>query len=225
MKIGIVGTGNMGRSLGIRFAELGHDVFFGARDAAKGRAAARLAGREAKSGTNEEAARFGEVLVWAVRGVPAAQVVEDLSAIVGKPVIDLNNNETRSDGGIGPTGEPAAVQLQAELPGAHVVKSFNTLPMELFEVAPELLRERRISVFLAADHAPSKQIVSDLVASLGFHPIDFGPLRNAGMLEGISDVVRTLAGLGAPFPFALSMVALPMPEHTRLGGREASKLK
>lgn len=225
MKIGIIGTGNMGRSLGILLAQLGHSVLFGARDRAKAEAAAQLAGHNARSGTNDEAAHFGEVLLWSVRGAPASAIVSDLGAVRGKTVIDLNNNETRTDGGIGPAGEPAGVRLQRELEGAFVVKAFNTFPMELFEVDPALLREKRVAAFIASDHAESKTLVADLAASLGFHPIDFGPLRFCGMLEGISDIVRNLAGLGVPFPFSLSVVELPAPATRRLGGRQPSRLK
>ena len=52
MKIGIIGSGNMGRSLGILWAEQGHQVFFGSRDAAKGQAVAEAAGHATKGGTN-----------------------------------------------------------------------------------------------------------------------------------------------------------------------------
>ena len=225
MNIGIIGSGNMGRSLGILFAQAGHSVLFGARDLAKAEAAAALAGNHARSGSNDEAAHFGNILVWAVRGVPASDVLSDLSVVRGKTVIDLNNNETRTDGGIGPIADPIGVQLQRELEGAFVVKAFNTFPMEVFEVDPAILREHRITAFIASDYPDSKALVSDLAASLGFHPIDFGELRLCGMLEGISDVVRTLAQRGVPFPFSVSVVSLPASETTRLGGRQPSRLK
>jgi 8-hydroxy-5-deazaflavin:NADPH oxidoreductase len=68
MKIGIIGSGNMGRSLGILWAEQGHQVFFGARTLEKGRAIADAAGQGTQGGTNDQAAAFGEVLLYSVRG-------------------------------------------------------------------------------------------------------------------------------------------------------------
>ncbi len=62
MKIGIIGSGNMGRSLGILWAEQGHQVFFGSREAAKGQAVAELAGNGTQGGTNDEAAAFAGVI-------------------------------------------------------------------------------------------------------------------------------------------------------------------
>ncbi len=80
MNIGMIGSGNMGRSLGIVLARQGHHVFFGARDLAKAQAAAALAGHAAQAGSNTYAAAFGDVLVWAVRGAPASHIVDDLTA-------------------------------------------------------------------------------------------------------------------------------------------------
>ena len=74
MKIGIIGSGNMGRSLGILWAEQGHQVFFGGRTAEKGQAVAELAQHNTQGGTNDEAASFGDVLLYTVRGVHPAEV-------------------------------------------------------------------------------------------------------------------------------------------------------
>ena len=225
MKIGVVGTGNMGRSIGIRFAEQGYDVLFGARDAGKAKEAARLAGRNAQAGSNDEAARFGDVVVWGVRGIPAAQVIGDLSVLLGKPVIDMNNNETPSDGGSSRPSHSAAELLQIELAGALVVKAFNTLPMEVFEVDSAELRRRNVSVYLAADDEAAKTAVRQMVEELGFTVVDCGALKNAKLLESLADLVRTvLANGGSPWS-CISVVALPMPETLRLGGRKKSKLK
>lgn len=63
MKIGIIGSGNMGRSLGLLWAEQGHKVFFGARTVEKGQVVAEFAQHGTKGGTNDEAAAFGNVAV------------------------------------------------------------------------------------------------------------------------------------------------------------------
>ena len=63
MKIGIMGTGNMGRALGLRWARIGHDVFFGSRDRARAEAVAAEGGKKARGGNFDEAAAFGEVVL------------------------------------------------------------------------------------------------------------------------------------------------------------------
>lgn len=92
MKIGIIGSSNMGRSLGILWAEQEHDVFFGARTAEKGQAVAEFAGRGTQGGTNNQAAAFGEVLLYTVRGIDPAEVLTSTEVLTGKILIDPNNS-------------------------------------------------------------------------------------------------------------------------------------
>ncbi len=226
MKIGVVGTGNMGRSLGLLFAEQGHEVFFGARDLAKAQAAAALAAGGASFGSNDEAARHGEVLVWGIRDVPPGEVLSDLGVLAGKILIDMNNGEVRGDGGAGPVGESLAERLQVAAPGASVVKAFNTLPMEVFDLAPEPLRRYGVSVFVATDDERAGRTVSELAASIGFVPVAFGTLRYARTLEALGDVTRHLImDMGHPATATVSTQDLPAPEQKRLGGRQASELR
>ncbi|MDJ0635974.1 MAG: NAD(P)-binding domain-containing protein [Xenococcaceae cyanobacterium MO_188.B29] len=75
MKIGILGSGNMGRSLGILWAEQKHEVFFGARTTEKGKAVAESAGNNTQGGTNDEAAAFGDVLLYTIRGINPTEVL------------------------------------------------------------------------------------------------------------------------------------------------------
>lgn len=92
MKIGIIGSGNMGRSLGILWAEQGHQVFFGARTVQKGQAVAELAGKGTQGGTNDEAAVFGDVLLYSARGVDPSEVLTSTAVLTGKILIDPNNS-------------------------------------------------------------------------------------------------------------------------------------
>ena len=94
MKIGIIGSGNMGRSLGTLWAEQGHEVFFGARTTEKGREVAAIAGHKTQGGSNEEAAAFGVVLLYTVRGVNPIEVFSSIGILNGKILIDCNNQET-----------------------------------------------------------------------------------------------------------------------------------
>ena len=225
MKIGVVGTGNMGRSLGVLLAHHGHDVFFGARKQEAAELAARLASPRGTAGTNQQAAEFGDVIIWSARGAASSEIVPDLFSLKGKPIIDLNNNPRQGK----PHGKAAnlssAERLQSELTGANVVKAFNTLPMEVFEVDENSLRSAQVSVFLASDSAEAKSIVARLASQLGFTPIDFGLLNASGIIEQIGDLVRHSLQNGGSFFSAFSLVSLPEPPARKLGGRLPSSLR
>ncbi len=96
---------------------------------------------------------------------------------------------------------------------------------EVFELAPEPLREHRVSVFVASDDTDAKQTVMQLAEEIGFMAIDSGGLRNARLLEGIADFVRFLAiGQLQNFYTTISVKVLPAAEQLRLGGRQISNL-
>lgn len=229
MKIGILGTGNMGRSLGILWAEQGHDVYFGARDAGKARTAAELAeniGRTARFGSNEEAAEFGDVLVYSARGVPPSSVLRDPSVLDGKILIDLNNGDIPEGFAYQPIAISLAEQLQDQAPKSRVVKAFNTIAQEVFELAPQALLAQNVSVFVAGDDAGAKATIMQLASEIGFVPLDSGPLRNARLIEGLADFIRyIMIGQGTGPYTAISIQRLPqLSTPARLGGRQASRL-
>ena len=226
MKIGIIGSGNMGRTLGRLWSELGHEVLFGARDPGQAARAASAA-RGARHGGNDEAAEFGEVVLWSPRGVPAGEVVREPGRLDGKVVLDPNNGPLPEGHrfGSGPDEVSLAEGLAAGLSGARVVKAFNTLAQEVFELAPTPLRERGVAVFLAGDDAAAKRTAGGLVEGMGLVPVDCGPLAAARMLEGLGDFIRVLMlrqGLGVMA--ALSVQVLPAPTARRLGERTPTRL-
>jgi len=89
MKIGIIGTGNMGRALGTGWAQAGHDVFFGSRDPAKAKEAA---GEFAHSGGFDDAAAFASVLLYTVRDVLPSSLLRQPETLTDKVVIDCTNS-------------------------------------------------------------------------------------------------------------------------------------
>ena len=103
MKIGIIGSGNMGRSLGIVWTELGHEVFFGGRDPEQARQAAGFTHGKARYGTNDEAAIFGDVLLYSLRGIDPSEALPQVDCLDNKIVIDLNNSPIPRLGGRQPT--------------------------------------------------------------------------------------------------------------------------
>ncbi|MBW4687957.1 MAG: NAD(P)-binding domain-containing protein [Komarekiella atlantica HA4396-MV6] len=225
MKIGIIGSGNMGRSLGILWAEQGHNVFFGARDLEKGKAVAELAGHGTNGGTNDEAAIFGDVLLYSVRGVNPVEVFSSTEVLSGKILIDCNNFDIPEGFAFQPIVQSLAEKLAAEVPNALVVKAFNTMAQEVFELAPTPLKDYEVSVFVAGDDAQARQVVMSLAEDIGFAPVDCGALRNARMIEGAGDFIRFLLISQLQNPYAtISVKILPQAQQQRLGGRQTSNL-
>src|SRR5215470_3703749 len=92
MKIGIIGTGNMGRSLGLAWARAGHEVLFGSRVLARAKAVAAHGSPSTRSGDFDSAAAFGEVVLYTIRDVFPSSLLREPSLLSGKIVIDCNNS-------------------------------------------------------------------------------------------------------------------------------------
>src|SRR5262249_46801137 len=92
MKIGIIGTGNMGRALGLGWARAGHEVFFGSRDRSKARLVAAHGSPSTRAGDFDSAVEFGDVVLYTVRDVPPSSLLREPSALTGKILIDCNNS-------------------------------------------------------------------------------------------------------------------------------------
>jgi 8-hydroxy-5-deazaflavin:NADPH oxidoreductase len=221
MKISTIGTGNMARSLGILWAQQGHEVFFGSRDSDKSKSVAEFAGHGAQGGTNDEAAAFGEVIFYSARELPS-KVLSSTEVLSGKVLIDCNNREIPEGFAFEPIGESLAEKLAADVPNTHVVKAFNTMAQEVFELSPEPLKEHNVSCFICGDDEQAKKIVMTLAEEIGFSPVDCGLLRSARMIEGLGDFIRFMIGgmqLGAYA--TISVNKLPEAKQQRLGGRKA----
>ncbi len=225
MKIGIIGSGNMGRSLGILWAEQGTQVFFGARTVAKGREIAIAAGQGTQGGTNDEAAAFGEVLLYSVRGVHPADVLSDTAVLTGKILIDPNNSAMTEGFAYAPIEKSLAETLAEQVPQAIVVKAFNTMAQEVFELAPSPLKAHQVSAFVCGDDATARQVVMQLATEIGFVAVDCGGLRQARLVEGLADFIRFMIIGQLQNPYAtISLNVLPEATAQRLGGRQASSL-
>mgnify|MGYP003471077496 FL=1 len=225
MKIGILGSGNMGRSLGILWAEQEHEVFFGSRTVEKGKAIAESAGNNTQGGTNDEAAAFGMVLLYTIRGMNPAEVLTSIDILNGKILIDCNNYDIPENFAYSPIEISLAEKLASEVPHARVVKAFNTMAQEVFELSPQPLQGYNVSVFVAGDDTEARKTVMNLAQDIGFAPVDCGELRFARLLEGLGDFIRYLMigqNLGAYA--TISVATLPEAQNQRLGGRQSSSL-
>jgi len=185
MKIAIIGAGNVGTALATSFARAGHDVTIASRDPQDAGGAATATG--ARVATSNAAAVAGaELVVLAIPFSSAADVAREIApAVAGKPVVDATNR--MSFGAAGPeidTSSSNAEELAALLPGAHVIKAFNTLfASRQVEPASSGLE---LDGFVAGDDPSAKALVLELVASIGLHPVDVGPLARARQLEGLA---------------------------------------
>ena len=221
MKVSIIGSGNMGRSIGILWAEQGHEVFFGSREAEKGQSIAALAGHGTKGGTNNEAAAFGDVIFYGVREMPS-KVLDSTDVLSGKVVIDCNNSSIPEEFAFEPIAESSAEKLATDVPNALVVKAFNTFAQEVFELSPEPLKQHQVSCFICSNDEQAKQTVLSLAEEIGFNPIDCGVLRNARMVEGLGDFIRFMIGGMKLGSYAtISVHQLPEAQNQRLGGRKS----
>lgn len=224
MKIGLIGTGNMSRSLGILWAEQGHNVFWGSRDPNKAKAVAEFAGHKTQGGTNDEAAEFGEVIFYSVRGVMPSTILSSIDSLSGKVILDCNNRDIPEGFAYDPLmADSLAEQLAADIPKAHVVKAFNTMAQEVFELSPQPLKEHQVSVYVCGDAPSARQTAMTLAGEIGFKPIDCGPLRSARLLESLGDFIRFMMGRMKLGPYAtISVHVLPDASDQRLGGRQQS---
>lgn len=193
MKIGIIGTGNMGRTLGVGWSRVGHDVAFGARDPARAAAAAAAASPTARAGSLDDAAAFGDVVLYTVRGIAPSQLLRDRGALAGKIVIDCNNSDAdpaRPGEFLPPPVPSYAEQLARDAPAARVVQAFSTVPHRVLELDPAQLAPRRISVFVCSDHADARRVAIELAGELGLVGIDCGELARARLVDGVTDFIR-----------------------------------
>jgi predicted dinucleotide-binding enzyme len=219
MNIGIIGTGNMGGALGARWAADGHAVLFGSRDRGKAKAVAGRVASGAQAGDFDDAAAFGDVVVYTVRGIFPSKLLREPGVLAGKIVIDCNNTELDGDMrpiGVDPSGPTLAELLAADVPDARVVKAFSSVPHRVIELARETLAPHGISVLLCADDLAAKATVKGLAEELGFVAIDCGPLARSRVVDGATDFLRfQIGGMGLG-PFAT-------PSVNTVGGAGAAR--
>jgi 8-hydroxy-5-deazaflavin:NADPH oxidoreductase len=195
MKIGILGSGEVGKALGAGFATLGHDVLIGTRDpgSEKIRAWATKTGPRASAGTFAEAAAFAEVAVLATLwdGTENAIRLGGPHNLAGKVVIDTTNPLDFSGGpppklSVGRT-DSAGERVQRWLPAARVVKAFNIVGN------PHMFRPNfpggPPDMFICGNDVAAKKTVAEICTAFGWpQPIDLGGIEAARYLEPLAMV-------------------------------------
>jgi predicted dinucleotide-binding enzyme len=191
MKVGILGTGDVGKALGRGFIALGHEVKMGARDAGNPKAAVwvKEAGPRASAGTFAQAAQSGEIAVLATLGTATEEVLRSVGpdAFKGKTVIDATNPLDFSKGMpprlIGNAGDSAGERHQKLLPGAQVVKAFNTVG-NAFMFKPEFPGGPP-DMFICGNDEAAKKKVGGICKDFGWPVIDIGGIDTAHFLEAM----------------------------------------
>lgn len=221
MIIAILGSGNMGRALGARWAGLGHTVVFAARNRAKAEKAAAEAGPNARAATLDDAAAEADIVFWSPRDRDPSAVLNAPDVLSGKIVIDMANRSMPEVIEGRPFPEPLAAQLSRALPDARIVKAFNTLAMEAFDLDPDALRAAEAELPIAGDDAEAKAAVRALIEPLGYTVRDMGGLESARTLELMADALRL--GMGR-LGWRVHLAFRPLPETSlgAIGDREAS---
>ena len=187
MRVAIIGTGNMGTGLASALAAAGHEVSIGARDLTKAAALADKVGPGALGGGIAAAAKLADIVVLALPFGAAADAIRQAEGLAGKVVVDISNpiSADFKELVIGHTTS-AAEEIQKLAPQAQVAKAFNTIFAQL--LAPEARQYVRLQVFVAGDDAVAKAAVAELAKSLGFEPVEAGPLSNSRFIEPIGEM-------------------------------------
>jgi predicted dinucleotide-binding enzyme len=178
-KIGVIGSGRIGGTVGELWAKAGYDVMFSSLDLETDKKLAARVG--AKAGTPAEAAAFGEVLLFSVPYKALPQLGRDLaSSIKGKVVLDTANPYPQRDGemAVAAREKGTGVASPEFLPGTRLVRAFNSVGF--LQLQSEAHRAGdKVAIPLAADDPAALQVAIRLVSDAGFEPVVVGGLARA----------------------------------------------
>ncbi|OGL58406.1 MAG: F420-dependent NADP oxidoreductase [Candidatus Tectomicrobia bacterium RIFCSPLOWO2_12_FULL_69_37] len=207
MKIGIIGSGRVGGTVGKRWAAMGHEVVFGSRDpgAAKVKELAGATGGKAKADTIAKAAASAEVVVLATPWAGTKEALAAAGDLAGKIVIDCTNPLKPDLSGLAVGPETSAgEQVASWAKGARVVKGLSTTGSGNME-NPKY-GGQSAAMFICGEDAGAKKTAGKLMEELGFEVVDCGPLAAARQLEHLALLWVCLAyklGNGADIAFRL----------------------
>jgi len=180
-RIGVIGSGKIGGTIGGLWVKKGHSVFFSSRHPEELKDMIAKLGSLAKAGTVEEAVTFGDVLFIAVPYGAIPQIGKDYSAkMKGKVMLDACNAVSTRDGAIADEVEQngIGVTTQKYFLGVRIVRAFNTMSYMVF--AREANRpDPKLAIPIAGDDPQAVQIAAALVRDAGFDPVTVGTLADA----------------------------------------------
>lgn len=194
-RIGLVGSGMIGSTLARLWTRASHEVLVSSRHPDKLAPLVVELGARARTGSPEEAARFGDVVVLTTPLGAVPRLAESLGDLLeGKIVIDTNNPYENRDGELAEEavrgGQGSGVWVQRHFPGARVVKAFNTVYFQT--LLAEAHRDgARVGIPLASDDAEAMHQVADLVRDAGFDPVEVGAMERSREFDVGTPVYNT----------------------------------
>ena len=183
MKIGIIGSGNVGGAIGASWVRAGHEVMFSSRDIEHDKALAAKLGGGARAGTPREAAAFGDVVMISVPYHALPAVGKDVGDLIkGKIVIDTNNPFLQRDGDTGKWALEKGAGLASKelLPGARIVRAFNAIAAAKMGAAYQ--EPGKVGMPIASDDAQAIEVASRLIRDVGYEPVLIGGLEKGKYL-------------------------------------------
>ena len=181
LRIGTIGAGRIGGTVGGLWVKAGHPVMFSAKNIDEAREVATRLGSPARAGTVEEAIAFGDVVFLAVPyGAMEAIGRDHGAALKGKIVLDCGNAVSGRDGAIADVADRDGIGLTSQkfLPGTRLVRVFNTIGYTI--IASEAGRpDPKLPIPIAGDDAEAVRVAAGLVQKAGFEPVVAGGLAEA----------------------------------------------
>jgi predicted dinucleotide-binding enzyme len=185
--VAIIGTGDMGDSLGPRFVELGYEVVYGSRqpDGEKAQSVVQMTGGNSRATTQREAAQAGDIVILAVPWPAMETVAQNLGPLDGKIVIDISFPHKQGDDGyyVPLLETSSAEMIQQWNPGARVMKTFALQASYVID-DPGVVGGP-VTIPIAADDRAAKELVAGIIDEMGLDPVDAGPLRYSRELEAM----------------------------------------
>ena len=191
MKVGVLGSGIVGQTLAAGFLKHGHEAMIGTREPSK-LADWNKANPKGRIGSSSDAAKFGEVIVLAVKGGAAADALRAAGKanLAGKTVIDACNPiaEAPPDHGVlkltTSQGDSLMEQLQREFPDAHFVKAFNSVGSTQM-INPHYAGTQP-TMFICGNNEAAKKAVAGILDQFGWETADMGTVEAARAIEPLS---------------------------------------
>jgi NADPH-dependent F420 reductase len=181
MRIAVIGTGVVGSALARAFLAAGHAVVLSSRHPDRAAKVAAETGAETAAG-NREAATGADMIVLAVPSTAIAAISDELRGVVdGGIVVDPTNPLAPGLDSLLPAEVSVAEEIPVLLPGVAVVKAFNTVLGQ--RLTDPVVDGIPLDGFYAGDDEAAKATVAELIAAMGFRPLDAGPLPMARTLE------------------------------------------
>lgn len=185
LKIGVIGSGNIGGTIGGLWVKAGHPVLFSSRHPEELKALVEGLGPLAQAGTVEQAIAFGDIVFIAVPYGALPQLGQEYgAALKGKIVIDACNSTAARDGAITDEVQKNGIGVTSRkyLPGTRLVRAFNSLNFKI--LAKEANRpDPKLAIPIAGDDADAVKVAAGLVRDAGFDPVVVGKLADASRFQ------------------------------------------